>query len=50
MDCDYCEKPKAKPYIIADNLEEPRYLCDKCKEELDWEVLQKLSNYYENNI
>lgn len=39
--CQHCKSKtrKTKPYIIADNLEEPRWLCAKCKKELDMSVL-----------
>jgi transposase-like protein len=42
--CEYCHSKtrKTKPYIIADNLEEPRWLCKTCKKALDMEVMLKL--------
>ena len=45
IQCQHCHSKtrKTKPYIIADNLEEPRYLCRDCKEKLDMSILLKLS-------
>ena len=43
--CQYCKNKnrKTKPYIIADNLEEPRWLCKECKKKLDWDILLAIS-------
>lgn len=47
--CDYCKSKtrQVKAYIIADNLEEPRFLCKECKKKLDMAVMM---NYlFEND-
>ena len=42
--CDYCfSRQKVKAYIIADDMEKTRYLCQRCKELLDFEVLKRLA-------
>jgi len=45
--CQYCKSKtrQTKPYIIADNLEEPRWLCTECKKDLDLKVLIKFSGF-----
>ncbi len=35
-------KSKVKAYTIADNMEEPRYYCDKCSKKVQEEILIKL--------
>jgi transposase-like protein len=41
--CQHCQSKtrQTKPYIIADNLEEPRWLCKACKQTLDEKVMLK---------
>ena len=50
--CEHCRKNnrKTKPYIIADNLEEPRWLCKECKYKLDWDILLAISEITKNDL
>ena len=47
MKCAYCGKPTKKSYIIADDLENPRPMCKKCRDDFNYECMLAITKLKE---